>query len=130
MTFQPTSSQTQPLKNSARGITAEMQRCIEQCLECQKTCEQLIPYCLEKGGTHADAEHIQTLMACAEICRTSAHFMMWNSDLHPKVCGVCADACLKCADECDRMGDDQMMKACAQACRDCAESCKTMATQQ
>lgn len=118
----------QSLKNVYKGMTDEMQQCINNCLECHRACEQLIPYCLEKGGMHAERSHIQILSTCADICRTSAHFMMWNSDLHGRVCGVCADTCLKCAEDCERMSDDQMMKMCADICRQCAESCRKMAT--
>lgn len=119
----------QTLRKAFKGMTDEMQQCINHCLECHRACEQLIPYCLEKGGMHAERNHIQILSTCADICRTSAHFMMWNSELHGRVCGVCADACLKCAEDCERMSDDQMMKMCADICRQCAESCQKMATQ-
>jgi hypothetical protein len=103
-----------------------VQQCIENCQQCHKLCEQLISYCLEKGGMHAERGHIETLLSCADICRTSSHFMMWNSDLHPRVCGVCADVCIKCAEDCERMSDDEMMNLCADVCRECAESCRRM----
>ena len=116
------------LKKSSKSITDEMQQCIDVCLECHRTCEQVIPYCLEKGGTHAERGHIETLFSCAEICRTSAHLMMWNSDFHAKVCGVCADACIRCAEDCERMSEDEAMSNCAEVCRQCADSCQKMAT--
>lgn len=116
----------QNFKQTLKGMTDEMQQCIENCLQCHKTCEQIVPYCLEKGGMHAERIHIQALSTCADICRTSAHFMMWNSDLHSRVCSICAESCLVCAEDCERMGDDQMMKMCADICRQCAESCQQM----
>lgn len=115
-------------RGGLKGMTDEMQQCIDICLQCHKTCEQLLPYCLDKGGMHAERSHIQTLATCADICRTSAHFMMWNSDLYGKVCGICVDACLKCAEDCERMSEDPVMKSCADVCRKCAESCQQMAT--
>lgn len=114
-------------KNSFKNMTDEIQQCIDACLECQRTCEQLIPYCLEKGGAHAERSHIETLFGCAEICRTSAHLMIWTSDLHAKLCGVCADACIRCAEDCERMGDDEAMSNCAEVCRQCADSCQKIA---
>jgi hypothetical protein len=64
---------------------------------------------------------------CAQICRTSADFMIRGSDLHPLTCGVCAEVCQRCADDCEQMpGADATMKRCAQVCRDCAESCRQM----
>lgn len=109
-------------------LSQKTQHCIEHCLECHKTCSELISYCLKKGGMHAEPKHIQTLLACADICSTSAHFMMWESDLQGRVCGICADACFECAQDCERMSDDEMMKVCAQVCRGCAETCLDSST--
>jgi len=79
------------------------------------------------GGKHAEASHIQLLLACAEICQTSANFMLLGSDLHARTCGVCAEVCEQCATSCEQMGNDAQMQACAEACRRCAESCQRMA---
>lgn len=117
------------LRSTFRETTDEAQQCIENCQNCHKICEQIISYCLEQGGEHAERKHIELLLSCADICRTSSHFMMWHSDLHPKVCAVCADVCTKCADGCERMSDDEMMKLCAQVCRECADSCRRMSAQ-
>ncbi len=78
------------------------------------------------GGQHAEARHITTLLDCAEICQTSANFMLRGSELHTRTCAVCADVCQRCAEESDRMGNDVQMRACAEACRHCAESCRRM----
>jgi hypothetical protein len=79
------------------------------------------------GGEHAKPGHIRLLLDCAEICETSANFMLRTSDLHHLTCGVCAEVCTRCAEDCERFVDDIMMQACAQACRHCAESCQEMA---
>jgi hypothetical protein len=34
---------------------------------------------------------------------------------------------LACAKDCDRFGDDELMRRCADMCRRCAESCREMA---
>jgi MinD superfamily P-loop ATPase len=86
-----------------------------------------VTYCLQKGGNHAEQSHIRLLLDCAEICETSANFMLRTSELHARTCGVCAEVCERCAQDCDRMGDDAQMKACADMCRRCAESCRQMA---
>jgi hypothetical protein len=52
--------------------------------------------------------------------------MSRNSDLHPIVCGSCAEVCLRCADTCEQFDDHKQMKALAEACRRCAESCQLM----
>jgi hypothetical protein len=105
----------------------EMRRCIDECLSCFRTCLETVTHCLEKGGRHAEASHIRLLLDCAEICQTSAGFMLRTSDLHTRTCAVCAEICERCARECEAFGDDPVMRACAEACRRCAESCRQMA---
>lgn len=118
----------QTLKNFAKGMTDDMQMCIQNCVQCAQVCEQMIQHCLSKGGMHSEPSHIRLLQDCADICAVSAKFMMRESKLHPKTCGVCAEACLVCAEDCDRMSDDEMMKMCADVCRRCAESCQKMSS--
>lgn len=108
-------------------VSEEMQQCIDNCLECQSICLQTVTHCLQKGGKHAEANHIRTLLDCAEICATSAGFMLRGSDLHARTCAVCAEVCERCAVSCEAMADDAMMKECAEICRRCAESCREMA---
>lgn len=117
------------LRKSFKGMTEDLEKCINDCLECHRACEQSIPYCLQEGGSLADRDHIQLLSTCADICRTAAHFMMWNSVFHTRTCSVCSEVCAKCAQECERLIDDPIMKTCAEICRRCSYSCQKMATQ-
>jgi hypothetical protein len=105
----------------------EMQQCIQNCLSCHSICLSTVTHCLQQGGHHAGSGHIRLLLDCAEICQTSANFMLRGSDLHPRTCGVCAEVCTRCAEDCARFGDDAQMQACAAACRRCADSCRYMA---
>lgn len=109
--------------------TATMAACIDNCVECHRVCLEVVQHCLRKGGKHAEADHIRLLLDCAEICQTSANFMIRGSDLHTHMCGVCAEICARCAEECERMGDDDEMRRCGEVCRRCAESCRRMAGQ-
>lgn len=109
-------------------IDDRMQECIDRCQTCLETCLETVQHCLKRGGKHAEAAHISTLLACAEICDTSARFMLLGSDVHGRVCEVCAEVCEACAVSCERTGDDETMQACADECRRCAESCQQMAT--
>lgn len=108
-------------------VSASMQQCIDECQNCQAICVQTVEHCLTKGGKHAEPSHIRTLLDCAEICQTSANFMLRGSELHVEVCGTCAEVCESCAESCDRLADADFMKQCADACRRCAESCRQMA---
>lgn len=105
----------------------QMQSCISACNTCSAVCLETIQHCLKMGGKHAEQSHIRMLMDCAEICQTSANYMLRGSELHGLTCGVCAEICQRCADDCAQFGDDQMMQRCADACRLCAQSCKEMA---
>ena len=78
-------------------------------------------------GPHAEAAHIQLLLDCAEICQTSANFMIRGSQFHRRTCATCAEVCAACAEDCARFGDDTQMQRCAEMCRGCAESCQRMA---
>ena len=104
-----------------------LRECIDNCTDCHAICVETTAHCLEMGGRHAEPEHIRLLLDCAEICQTSANFMLRGSNLHARTCAVCAEVCDRCADDCERFGDDETMRLCAQACRTCAESCRRMA---
>jgi hypothetical protein len=105
----------------------DLEQCINNCLDCHETCRETVTHCLTMGGRHAQPDHIWLMLNCAEMCLTSAHFMMSNSPLHSATCRACADVCIRCAEDCERFGDDREMQACAEACRQCAESCRRMA---
>ncbi|PSO54322.1 MAG: ferredoxin [Cyanobacteria bacterium QH_1_48_107] len=118
-----------PIQQLSLNETAqEMQPCIQNCLDCHSICLSTVTYCLQKGGQHAAPAHIRLMLDCAEICQTSANFMLKGSEFHGRTCGVCGEICERCAQDCDRMGDDAQMKACAEMCRQCASTCKQMAT--
>jgi len=108
-------------------ISADMERCIENCLECHRVCLETLSYCWEQGGRHVERRHLLLLEDCAQLCQTSADFMSRGSDIHPQLCGICADACERCARSCEQFGGDAQMKACADICRRCVESCRQMA---
>jgi|SRR5690606_13989195 len=107
--------------------TGEMAQCIDNCTRCHAICTETIQHCLSKGGKHAEAAHIRLLQDCAQICATSADYMLRGSDLHHLTCGACAEVCARCAEDCERMADDDLMRECAAVCRQCAESCRSMA---
>jgi len=114
------------MTETAHHMSADMQQCIQECLTCHSVCLSTVQHCLQMGGQHAEARHITTLLDCAEICQTSANFMLRGSELHTRTCGVCAEVCTRCAEECERMGSHTQMQACAERCRRCADSCRRM----
>ncbi len=106
---------------------SDMQQCVDNCTECHATCLRTIQHCLSKGGMHSAQSHIRLMADCAQICRTSADFMLRGSEFHSETCRVCSELCERCAQDCERMADDNMMRQCADLCRRCAESCRQMA---
>ena len=110
-------------------ISEEMKNCINECLNCHAICLETISHCLKMGGKHAEPDHIALLQDCAQICATSADFMLRGSQHHGDTCGVCATVCQSCADDCESLADgNDFMQRCAEACRRCAESCRQMAS--
>jgi hypothetical protein len=108
-------------------MNGEMEQCIENCLDCHRVCEETVAYCTQMGGKHIEPTHLRILHDCAQVCITSADFMLRGSEFHPRVCGICAEVCDRCAESCASMNDDAQMQACAEICRRCAESCRQMA---
>ena len=109
-------------------IGPDARRCIDECLRCYQTClGTAMSYCLEKGGKHVEPQHFRLMMACAEICRTSADLILRASGLHRDVCAVTADACDFCAESSSRLADDEVMRRCAEACRRCGTACRQLA---
>lgn len=110
-------------------LSQQMQQCIQNCLDCHSICLSTVStYCLKQGRHHAEAAHIRLMLDCAEICQTSANFMLRGSDAHARICGVCAEICDHSGSDCELFADDDaQMQVCAEVCRRCAQSCRNMA---
>lgn len=103
----------------------DLRDCIEACTRCHEMCEHMtFEHCLRLGGKHIEPEHLKLMADCAQICSTSADFMIRGSPRHALTCRVCAEICEACADDCERIGD---MDDCVKACRQCAQTCRAMA---
>lgn len=107
-------------------LSAEVQSCVDLCTVCSATCfNEAMNHCLEAGGDHLKPEHFRLMMACAEICRSSAAVMLTGVPQHVFVCNACAEICRACADSCEKVGD---MQDCVDICRKCAQSCEKMSS--
>ena len=106
-------------------MSSDMNACIQACHECHSVClRETTQHCLQMGGKHAQPEHIQIMLSCAEICQSCATIMLIGSALHVEVCATCARICEACAQSCEQVGE---MDECVKACRQCAKSCQQMA---
>ena len=101
-----------------QALEGQMQDCIQDCLNCHTVCTDMASQALQKGGQNAT--YVRTLLDCAEICLTAAHFMLRDSELHGYICEACAKVSTHCADLCFQKGDND----CGEACRACANSCE------
>ncbi len=108
-------------------VSEDVQKCIQNCMECHDLCEQTLAYCLQMGGPHAEASHLQSLRDCADACAACAESLASGSEGYIQLSSVCAQVCERCAQSCEQFGNDAEMKACAEVCRRCAESCRSMA---
>ncbi|CAM5213621.1 hypothetical protein BTHI11S_03270 [Bosea thiooxidans] len=49
-------------------------------LDCYKHCHGMATtHCLAVGGAHVERGHLTLMLACAEICRTTAHLLLMDS---------------------------------------------------
>lgn len=106
-------------------MESDRRKAAESCLRCYQLClSTAMDRCLLMGGDHIEPQHFRLMMACAEICRSTAHILLMNLSLFHSVCRTCAELCGQCAHSCDRLGD---MQDCAEACRACVASCEHLA---
>lgn len=115
---------TQEEISKSVGQRSDLDQCIENCLDCYRQCELALTNSY-KQELERESDHLILLSSCAEICRTSAKFMLLESPFHGETCSVCSNVCLACADSCEELDDDSL-KSCILACRKCAESCAEM----
>jgi hypothetical protein len=121
-----TIEQLERMQESLYVMSQEVKECIQDCIDCFRTCTETSIRYLKMYQKNAEIEHVNLLLDCAKICNLNADFMLRNSSYYPQICGITADICDECADTCDRF-DEDFMKNCAIVCRRCAESCREMA---
>ncbi len=101
-----------------------MREAIGSCLACHTLCLKMATvHCPDLGGKHVIKGHLGMLINCAELCKTSADFMISESPLHSRVCLICAEVCEACAKSCIQVGQ---MQDCVDECLRCAKSCRAM----
>ena len=111
---------------TAPGLSPEMEECIQACQDAHRACLDALRVHLDRGESVA-TDLTRALLDCAQITQVSADFLLRGSSLHPRTCGVCAEACQVVAELCERSPEDQALAACAEACRRCADACAEMA---
>ena len=109
-----------------RGQPMTLQECVADCLRTHASCIETARYCLDNPRVGVTPVHLSLLTDCAEICQTTANFLIRRSVQHGTMCRACADVCDACAAECEKFASDAQMAGCARTCRECAKSCRDM----
>jgi hypothetical protein len=105
----------------------DMQECIEECLNCHAVCTMTLQHCIASGGDRTEVNLIGILLDCAELCQTSANYMLRGSPYHVITCAASAELCRACEEACRAVSDDEQLAHCADVCAACAEVCDRMA---
>jgi hypothetical protein len=116
----------QPLLSAGFGSVdrQQVEKCIDACLACHILCLRTAAQPgLELGGKHTEAAHFRLMLDCAQICQTTADFLLRGSAVCDILCGTCALVCEACARSCEETGD---LNDCVKAARRCAEICRVL----
>ena len=105
----------------------EMQECIEECLNCHAVCTMTLQHCMASGGDITEVNLVGLLLDCAELCQTSANYMLRGSPYHVITCAATAELCRPCEEACRGVSNDEQLSHCADVCASCAEACDRMA---
>lgn len=104
-------------------MTDKHKQAIDACLACHITCQEMLAYHGdETGGRQLSSQHIKRLMACIEICQTTANLLAIRAPLSEQLCEICAHICEQCATSCAAI-ENKAMHKCADVCRDCSRAC-------
>jgi hypothetical protein len=121
--FQPQTAALDFPANTPYDLT--LQFCVEDCLECMRTCERCAYNCLRGLPLTWMVVYRKTLLQTADLASRTARAVAHDDRAALDMCGLCADTCQTMARECEAFDDDDF-RACAEACRRCAESCRDM----
>lgn len=105
----------------------DMQECIEECLNCHAVCTMTLQHCIASGGDITEVNLVGLLLDCAELCQTSANYMLRGSPYHVITCAAAAELCRACEEACRAVSNDEQLTHCADVCAACADVCDRMA---
>lgn len=107
------------------AFSQQVRDCRDRLATCHTAClSTAMTYCLEQGEEHARPQHLRLMLDCAAFCATAEDFLARKSQLHNRICALCAEICTLCAQDCENLGG---MQECAAACRTCAGACRIAA---
>jgi hypothetical protein len=115
----------QQMLMTADELSAEVARCIEQCVACHRMClATFMRQVLEESREHADPDQLRMLLACAHLCRATADLMLILVAPPESVCAACAQLCRECA---ATYREQQAEEELVATCLLCAQRCSRLA---
>jgi hypothetical protein len=112
-------------EDTLHAYSSEIEDAVAKLLHCHRTCLGMaMTHCVEMGGEHARPQHLRLMLDCAQVCATTADFLLRKSQFHTQVAALCADICDTCAADCGQVGQMEESEA---ACRACAQACRVVA---
>lgn len=115
------SSQTE--STQSRSFTSErserFQNAVELVNQCAGACNESFAGCLQAGGEHATADHLQYILDCAEACRLSAEFMQRHSPNYMDAVSLCASVARSCAHNMRSLQDNELAELCERTATAC-----------
>ncbi|MCL4419518.1 four-helix bundle copper-binding protein [Patescibacteria group bacterium] len=107
----------------------DIQKAIDDCLECQRLCLETASYWYITGEEIRDID-VWLLLDCSDICEISAKFMMRDSEFVNDVLENCIAICDRTAENLELLGEgaDGIIRKCIASCRKCAESCRKVSS--
>lgn len=107
------------------SMRSSFEDCLRACENAERTCFEALFQSAERGGLHADPEHLRLLMDCSRVCARTAALLRrgwWERDA---MCRECAELCEACAADCVAF-DDRALRACTENCWRCARACRVL----
>ena len=90
-------------------------------------CNAAFAYCMQDSDD-VDLDLVSCIVDCAELCGTTAAFIVRGSEHADDLRKVCAGVA-KCVEEaCEQFPDDEAFAACADACRDAYAAMSTQSS--
>ncbi|MEZ4523934.1 MAG: four-helix bundle copper-binding protein [Thermomicrobiales bacterium] len=106
-------------------------RAVDSMLNCAALCASCADACLAEENPAELRDCIQSDLACADICATTAKVIARQTAPNWKIVKAqvqaCLVACQECGGECEKHADHhEHCRICAEACHSCEMSCQEL----
>lgn len=114
----------------SKNFRRQMQLSADHCLECFRACSEAMAHTIDLRRQHWEHEHYRILLDCIDVCKTTAGFLIRQSDYYKDICSVCALICKETTKCCQEFGNDPFMLKAGDIASKCAKSCLALTQNQ